>query len=124
MFHCIAQLGFKVQILFSQLHTHTHRDKERIDKITSTLKLKISVRDSKNSDPRAHLLAICSQWLPLAQATLEMVVNKLPSPLDVSEERVEKLMCETAKTFDSFPPETQALKKGLLLTVMFVDVCC
>ena len=88
------------------------RNKEKIDKITSSLKLKVSVRDSKMGDPRAHVFAICSQWLPLARAVLEMVTRKLPSPLEVSEARAERLMCDSAKTFDSLPPSTQELKKG------------
>lgn len=41
-----------------------------------------------------------------------MVCQKLPSPLDITAERVEKLMCTGSQTFDSLPPETQALKAG------------
>lgn len=41
-----------------------------------------------------------------------MVVAQLPSPLQLTPERVEKLMCSSAKTFDSFPRQTQLLKEG------------
>jgi len=41
-----------------------------------------------------------------------MVVNKLPSPLQITPERVEQLMCNNEKSFTSFPPETQQLKDG------------
>lgn len=41
-----------------------------------------------------------------------MVCQKLPSPLDVTAERVERLMCAGSRAFDSLPPETQALKAG------------
>ena len=41
-----------------------------------------------------------------------MVVDQLPSPLQLTPERVEKLMCSSAKTFDSFPRQTQLLKEG------------
>lgn len=41
-----------------------------------------------------------------------MVCQKLPSPLDMTAERVERLMCAGSQTFDSLPPETQALKAG------------
>ena len=64
------------------------------------------------ADPKGHLFAICSQWLPLAEATLDMVISKLPSPLEMEDERAEKLMCESTKTFDSLPAETKLLKKG------------
>ncbi|XP_074862728.1 elongation factor-like GTPase 1 [Carettochelys insculpta] len=87
------------------------RDKEKIDKIVTSLGLKIGARESRHSDPKVHLNAICSQWLPISQAVLSMVCDKLPSPLDITVERVEKLMCVGARTFDSLPPETQELKK-------------
>lgn len=41
-----------------------------------------------------------------------MVCQKLPSPLDISAERVERLMCAGPQAFDTLPPETQALKAG------------
>ncbi|NXU60080.1 EFL1 GTPase, partial [Turnix velox] len=86
------------------------RDKEKIEKIVTSLGLKIGPRESRHADPKVHLNAICSQWLPISDAVLSMVCNKLPSPLDITAERVEKLMCVGARTFDSLPPETQELK--------------
>ncbi|NXS70094.1 EFL1 GTPase, partial [Pandion haliaetus] len=74
------------------------RDKEKIEKIVTSLGLKIGARESRHADPKVHLNAI------------SMVCNKLPSPLDITAERVEKLMCVGARTFDSLPPETQELK--------------
>ncbi|OBS70562.1 hypothetical protein A6R68_00898, partial [Neotoma lepida] len=41
-----------------------------------------------------------------------MVCQKLPSPLDMTSERVEKLLCTGSQTFESLPLETQALKAG------------
>lgn len=43
-----------------------------------------------------------------------MVCKKLPSPLEISESRAEKLMCTKDQHFDSLPPETQHLKNGNL----------
>ena len=88
------------------------RDKAKIDKIVGSLQLKIPGRDARHSDPRIHLFTICSQWLPLARVVLEMVVDHLPSPLHLSQERVERLMCSTPKNFTSLPPPTQQLKNG------------
>lgn len=76
------------------------------------MNLKISARDSRHTNPRVHLFALCSQWLPLAKAVLDMVVSKLPSPLELTEERVEKLMCGAAQTFQSLPLKSQLLKDG------------
>ena len=43
-----------------------------------------------------------------------MVCVKLPSPLEMSDVRAEKLMCSSTKTFDSLPESTQDLKKAFL----------
>ncbi|XP_070543409.1 elongation factor-like GTPase 1 [Ptychodera flava] len=87
------------------------RDTDKIEKIVKSLNLKISNRDARHNDGRIHLQAICNQWLPLSKAILSMVVDKLPSPFDINEERVEKLMCSGGRSFDSLPPQTQELKK-------------
>ncbi|XP_072134445.1 elongation factor-like GTPase 1 isoform X2 [Mobula birostris] len=89
------------------------RDKEKINKIVNSLGLSILPRDSRHTDPRVHLNAICTQWLPISQAVLSMVCHKLPSPLDITEERVEKLMCVRSRRFDSLPTQTQSLKQGI-----------
>uniref|UniRef100_A0A4W3GUI6 Elongation factor-like 1 n=1 Tax=Callorhinchus milii TaxID=7868 RepID=A0A4W3GUI6_CALMI len=90
------------------------RDKEKITKIITSLGLTILPRDSRHSDPKVHLNAICSQWLPVSNAVLSMVCDKLPSPLDIAAERIEKLMCVRAQKFDSLPAQTQALKQAFI----------
>lgn len=90
------------------------REKDKIDKIVSSLGLKISARESRHSDPKVQVSAICNQWLPISQAVLNMVCKKLPSPLDISVERVEKLLCGSSRLFDSLPTETQQLKEAFL----------
>ncbi|XP_023504821.1 elongation factor-like GTPase 1 isoform X1 [Equus caballus] len=90
------------------------KDKEKIDKIVTSLGLKIGAREARHSDPKVQINAICSQWLPISKAVLAMVCQKLPSPLDITAERVEKLMCTGSQTFDSLPPETQALKAAFM----------
>uniref|UniRef100_A0A2K6FD29 Tr-type G domain-containing protein n=1 Tax=Propithecus coquereli TaxID=379532 RepID=A0A2K6FD29_PROCO len=90
------------------------RDKEKIDKIVTSLGLKIGAREARHSDPKVQINAICSQWLPISHAVLAMVCQKLPSPLDITAERVEKLMCAGSQMFDSLPPETQALKAAFM----------
>ncbi|KAM5293138.1 elongation factor-like GTPase 1 isoform 1-T1 [Ctenodactylus gundi] len=90
------------------------KDKEKIDKIVTSLGLKIGAREARHSDPKVQVNAICSQWLPISQAVLAMVCQKLPSPLDIKSERVEKLMCTGSQMFDTLPPETQALKAAFM----------
>lgn len=75
-----------------------------------SMSLKISARDSRHTNPKVLLSAICSQWLPLAETVLGMVVTHLPSPLQLTEERVERLMCSSAQAFQSLPHKTRLLK--------------
>ena len=49
-------------------------------------------REFSHTDRNVQILAIFTQWLPLADAVLKMVSAHLPSPLGLSEERVERLM--------------------------------
>uniref|UniRef100_A0A3B1IVE0 Elongation factor-like 1 n=1 Tax=Astyanax mexicanus TaxID=7994 RepID=A0A3B1IVE0_ASTMX len=92
----------------------TRRDKEKVEKIVASLGLKVMARDLRHSDPKVLLSAICSQWLPLSQAVLSMVCERLPSPSEMSAERVEKLMSVGTRRFDSLPEKTQQLKQALL----------
>lgn len=97
------------------------RDKDKVSKIITSLQLKISARDLRHTDPRVQLCAICSQWLPLAQAALQMVVRHLPSPLELSRERVEQLMSSSDHSFQSLPSSTQQLRDGMC---WFDNMCC
>ena len=89
-----------------------HRDKIKTEQIVKSLNLKISARDSRHTDGRVHLKALFDQWLPLSRSMLTVVVEKLPNPQEINDERVEKLMCSGLRTFDSLPEETQRLKNG------------
>ena len=44
----------------------------------------------------------------------DMCCEKLPPPIGLTDEKVEKLMCSSAKRFDSLPPETQKLKDSFI----------
>ncbi|XP_022525240.2 elongation factor-like GTPase 1 [Astyanax mexicanus] len=92
----------------------TRRDKEKVEKIVASLGLKVMARDLRHSDPKVLLSAICSQWLPLSQAVLSMVCERLPSPSEMSAERVERLMSVGTRRFDSLPEKTQQLKQAFL----------
>ncbi|XP_036442506.1 elongation factor-like GTPase 1 isoform X2 [Colossoma macropomum] len=92
----------------------TRRDKEKVEKMVASLGLKVMARDLRHSDPKVLLSAICSQWLPVSQAVLSMVCEKLPSPSEISAERVERLMSVGTRRFDSLPDKTQQLKQAFL----------
>lgn len=88
------------------------RDKVLIDKIVKSLNLTISPRDAGHKDSKIHLQSIIGQWLPLSKAVLEMVCTFVPSPLELSEEKIEGLMCSSAHKFDVLPEETRSLKQN------------
>ncbi|OQV14692.1 Elongation [Hypsibius exemplaris] len=88
-------------------------DKDLTFKITEALGLKIHARETKQADPKLHLFAICSQWLPLGKAVLDVVCDKLPGPSSLSAERVESLISNQLQ-FDTLPLETQKLKDAFL----------
>lgn len=49
------------------------RDKEKLEKIVTSLGIKLTTRDLKHSDCKVQLQAVCSQWLPLSNTVLGMV---------------------------------------------------
>ncbi|KAF6039039.1 EFTUD1 [Bugula neritina] len=90
------------------------RDVSQLEKLASALNVKVAAKDLKSSDNRVTVKAIMSQWLPISRATLSMVADYTPSPLDIAEERVEALMCDHSVKFDSLHDETRALKSHFL----------
>lgn len=56
------------------------RNPEKVEKIVSTLGVKIPPRDLKSKDSRQLLATIFSQWLPLATCTVQAVVDVVPPP--------------------------------------------
>ncbi|KAJ1734352.1 Cytoplasmic GTPase/eEF2-like protein (ribosomal biogenesis) [Coemansia sp. Benny D160-2] len=57
-------------------------DQEKIDKVISTLGTKVLPRDRRSKDRRILLTAIMQGWLPLAQACMVAILEKLPSPVE------------------------------------------
>ena len=90
------------------------RDKLSLEKIVSSLGIKFTSRDINHSDPRTQIQTLFSQWFPISRAVLQMICDMIPSPLKISEERVENLMCSNTKRFDCLPQRTQSLKKAFL----------
>ena len=41
-----------------------------------------------------------------------MVVEQLPHPQGLNVDKIEQLMCNKNRRFDTLPPETQQLKQG------------
>ncbi|XP_066583089.1 elongation factor-like GTPase 1 isoform X2 [Prorops nasuta] len=89
------------------------KDKEKVPIIAEKLNIKLTTRDLRHTDPKAQLQAVCSQWLPLAKACLNMACEKIPAPHSLSSEKIERLISGNTD-FLSLPSETQALKDTFL----------
>ncbi|EGG17032.1 elongation factor Tu domain-containing protein [Cavenderia fasciculata] len=66
-------------------------DRERLDKIIAMLGLKVHQRDLASKEPKIVLSAVLQSWLPLSDAVLAMVVEKLPNPIDGQALRMDKI---------------------------------
>jgi ribosome assembly protein 1 len=82
------------------------------EKIIKSLNIKMLPRDLKYTDPKGPLQALFTNWLPLGKNLIDMIIDILPSPLEISEDRVEHLISNKIKPFKVLPKETQELKKG------------
>lgn len=54
------------------------------------------------------------KWLPLVNSLLTMVVQHIPSPLQLSQRRIELLLSSSLKKFDNLPNTTKKLKNFFL----------
>ncbi len=48
-----------------------------------------------------------------------MVVVQLPNPKALDTEKIEQLMCNKSRRFDTLLPETQQLKQGKFLIILY-----
>ncbi|GAA96237.1 uncharacterized protein L969DRAFT_43736 [Mixia osmundae IAM 14324] len=65
---------------------------DKVGKIVSALGLKIRPMDLKSKDSRNLLVAIFSQWLPLASCTFRAVVEQIPGPSDAQSVRLPRVL--------------------------------
>ncbi|KAA0191868.1 hypothetical protein HAZT_HAZT003851, partial [Hyalella azteca] len=66
----------------------------------SILNIKMSARLFESaSESKTRFMHICSNWLPLSKAVLNMVVLQLPAPTTISEERAKKLLTTATHDF-------------------------
>jgi ribosome assembly protein 1 len=83
-----------------------------LEKILASLNIKIPPRDMKFNDPKIPLQSLFNTWLPLSKSLLDMVVKYLPSPVDLTSDKVEHLLATDSNAFKLLPIETQKLKDG------------
>ncbi|SCV72655.1 BQ2448_4192 [Microbotryum intermedium] len=64
----------------------------KVDKIISSLNIKVRPQDLRAKDTRNLLLSIFSQFLPLAPSTFRAVIDRIPSPPIAQSTRVPKML--------------------------------
>ncbi|UJR28421.1 hypothetical protein I4U23_009661 [Adineta vaga] len=92
----------------------TRRDNEKLEKIVASIGAKLIPRDIGHSDPCVPLHLLFNQWLPVASAVFDMVVTQLPNPKALNTDKIEQLMCNKSRRFDTLLPETQRLKQAFI----------
>ncbi|XP_017752172.1 PREDICTED: elongation factor-like GTPase 1 isoform X2 [Eufriesea mexicana] len=107
-----------VQLILDNLWTlyetiTVRKDKEKVCLMAKKLDIKLTIRDLRHTDSRVQLQAVCSQWLPLARACLDVLCEKVPAPHNLSSEKVERLLSGNFD-FSTLPEETQRLKETFL----------
>jgi ribosome assembly protein 1 len=70
------------------------RDEQKMDKIIQSLGITFPANFMKRSDHKQQLKSLMTKWLPLSDAILSMVVDKLPSPKNAQKDRILKLIPE------------------------------
>ncbi|CAF4588432.1 unnamed protein product [Rotaria sp. Silwood1] len=90
------------------------RDNEKLEKIATSIGAKLTPRDIRHTDPYVPLHLLFNQWLPIASAVFDMIVVQLPDPKALSIEKIEQLMCNKSRRFDTLLPETQQLKQAFI----------
>jgi ribosome assembly protein 1 len=89
------------------------------EKILKSLDIKLHSRYLKYTDPRGPLQSLFTAWMPLGKNLLEMIVEKLPSPLEITNEKIDNLLFSRSK-LETLPIETQQLKKGLIYNLTLI----
>ena len=86
---------------------NTRRDTSMIKKILSSLSIKLPARDLKYTEAKGPLKSLFLKWSTLSKNLLDMCVGLLPSPLDITSEKVEHLICSELKSFKNLQKQTQ-----------------
>ncbi|EPQ54738.1 P-loop containing nucleoside triphosphate hydrolase protein [Gloeophyllum trabeum ATCC 11539] len=65
---------------------------EKVNKIVTSLNLKIPPRDLKSKDARQLLSQILTQWLPLSTGIIQAVIDVVPPPSESQRLRIPKML--------------------------------
>ncbi|KAH9997844.1 P-loop containing nucleoside triphosphate hydrolase protein [Russula vinacea] len=84
---------------------------EKINKIVSTLNLRIPPRDLNSKDRHSLLSLILTQWLPLSTTTIQAIIDIVPSPRAAQPTRIPMMLYPDV--FESYVEPKSKLEKDL-----------
>ncbi|KAH8304044.1 hypothetical protein KR018_009471 [Drosophila ironensis] len=90
------------------------KDKEKLPGIAEKLGLKLAARDLRLTDPKLQIKAVLGQWLPIDRSVLHMVVQHVPPPHKISDERAQRLLYPANVELNTLPEETLKLKQSFI----------
>ncbi|CBQ70672.1 probable Tef2-translation elongation factor 2-putative [Sporisorium reilianum SRZ2] len=77
-----------------------NRDQDKIEKIVSSLNLKVHPRDLKSKDASTLIKAVVSQWLPLASCAFAAIVYVIPPTSKAQAKRIPMMLNPDMSYFD------------------------
>ncbi|GAC96985.1 hypothetical protein PHSY_004569 [Pseudozyma hubeiensis SY62] len=77
-----------------------NRDQDKIEKIVSSLNLKVHPRDLKSKDAPTLIKAIVSQWLPLASCAFAAIIYVIPATSKAQAKRIPMMLNPDMSYFD------------------------
>lgn len=77
-----------------------NRDQDKIEKIVSSLNLKVHPRDLKSKDASTLIKAVVSQWLPLASCAFAAIIYVIPPTSKAQAKRIPMMLNPDMSYFD------------------------
>lgn len=77
-----------------------NRDQDKIEKIVTSLSLKVHPRDLKSKDASTLIKAIVSQWLPLASCAFAAIIYVIPPTSKAQAKRIPMMLNPDMSYFD------------------------
>ena len=103
-------IAFILDSIWKIYNSVNDRDIDAITKITSSLNIKVPPKELNSKDVKSLTCTIMSQFLPISNAILSTIIDKLPSPVIAQANKMDKLL-------DSIPYSDQideTLHKNLI----------
>lgn len=97
-----------------------NHDQDKLEKVVKSLKVRIITRELRSKNKKQLIKTVMSQWLPVANAVLLTVADKLPSPLESQKQRIESIL-DSAPGAELIDPK---LRKNMIDCCKYQKLSC